>query len=524
MDAVVVRALDAGAWPVELSQAGDVEELGPAEELRDLLAHGAAGALGAVDDLLHGDPVGDAALVDLLGHQQGHGGRGAEDRGLEIEQELDLHVDVARPHGHGQGPDPLAAELESHARGPHAVAHGDLHAVQGRDAGRLVAAGEHGDPVVEVLLGVAQDLALARGAGAGVHAHELLEGHALQGKGVAVAQVLGGGEGQAAQVVQALDGVGGDAGGLELGAICGRTLVGVAHGPLESFELVGLEVLGGGEGGHEIGLHGSFLQSDIGQSGRAEAAGRGVVVAGRAEEGGAQGRVQKQVAALALFDDPAAGQQVGRVRGRQGAGGVLLDDEDGRAGAGQLVDDGENLVGYDGRQAQARLVQEQEAGPRHQRPAHGQHLLLSAGQSAGQLGAALPQFGEAGEDLVHAPLFLGLGQVQGDGPELEVLQDRQVGEDLAAFGRHGKPEADHARRRGAGHGLAVEEDLAARGFEQAHDALQKGALARAVGPDQGHGLPDRDGHVDAEEGLGRAIVGREVRDGQHQAVASIRPR
>ena len=88
------------------------------------------------------DLVGDAPLVDLLGHEQAHGGGAAEHRGLQVHQELAVQVEVARPHGDGHGPQPLHPGLEAHPRGPEAVAHGDLHPVQGGDPGHLVAAGE----------------------------------------------------------------------------------------------------------------------------------------------------------------------------------------------------------------------------------------------------------------------------------------------------------------------------------------------------------------------------------------------
>ena len=43
-------------------------------------------------------------------------------------------------------------------------------------------------------------------------------------------------------------------------------------------------------------------------------------------------------------------------------------------------------------------------GPRHQRPADGQHLLLAAGHGAGQLGAPLSQAGEQRKHPVHVLL------------------------------------------------------------------------------------------------------------------------
>ena len=51
------------------------------------------------------------------------------------------------------------------------------------------------------------------------------------------------------------------------------------------------------------------------------------------------------------------------------------------------------------RQPQRRLVEHQQARPGHQRPADRQHLLLAAGQRAGDLAAAL---GEAREPLEDA--------------------------------------------------------------------------------------------------------------------------
>ncbi len=198
----MVRALDPGPGPVELGHAGDVEELDPAEEFGNLAAHGDRGALRAIDDLFQVDLVGQAPLVDLFGHQQAHGGGAAQHRALQVHQELAVQVHVSRPHRQGHGPQGLAARLEAHPRGPDPVAHRDLHPVQGGDAGHLVGPGEEMPPVVHVLLGIAQDLAFAGGAAAGVDAHDLLKGHGPEGKGVTVPEVFARGQRQFLQVVQ----------------------------------------------------------------------------------------------------------------------------------------------------------------------------------------------------------------------------------------------------------------------------------------------------------------------------------
>ena len=52
-----------------------------------------------------------------------------------------------------------------------------------------------------------------------------------------------------------------------------------------------------------------------------------------------------------------------------------------------------------GREAHRGLVEHEQLGPAHQGAAHGEHLLLAAGEGAGGLLAA---FAEDGEELVDA--------------------------------------------------------------------------------------------------------------------------
>ena len=60
--------------------------------------------------------------------------------------------------------------------------------------------------------------------------------------------------------------------------------------------------------------------------------------------------------------------------------GVLLDDQHGQAVLSVQGADGvENLARDQGRQAERRLVQHQQARAAHQRAADRQHLLLAAG-------------------------------------------------------------------------------------------------------------------------------------------------
>ena len=103
-------------------------------------------------------------------------------------------------HGNGHGAQALGAQLEADAGGPQAVARGDLDAVEGRDAGHLVAAGELGGPVDDVLLGVGDDDGRARGARGAVDAHHFLIGHSLQPQRIHLAQVVLLGEGKLLEI------------------------------------------------------------------------------------------------------------------------------------------------------------------------------------------------------------------------------------------------------------------------------------------------------------------------------------
>src|SRR5437764_989925 len=73
-------------------------------------------------------------------------------------------------------------------------------------------------------------------------------------------------------------------------------------------------------------------------------------------------------------------EHVGPVGDPQGLVGELLDEEDRRPLGGQVGDDLEDLADEEGRQAEGRLVEQEESGGGHEAPAQGQHLLLAAGK------------------------------------------------------------------------------------------------------------------------------------------------
>ena len=239
-----------------------------------------------------------------------------------------------------------------------------------------------------------------------------------------------------------------------------------------------------------------------------------VVVGTRPQKGPAQFRVHQEFVAVALAHDPAVGQKIRRPGGGEGPGGVLLHQQDGNPAPAELLDNVEDFVGDQRRQPQGRLIQEQKPGLGHQGPAHGHHLLLPAGEGVGPLAGPLPEFGEPGIDRGQAPGQLRPAYPQGQGPQLQVLLDRQVPEHLPALGAQGHAFGRHGRGGRAGDLEAVQEDAAARRRRQPHDGLEQAGLAGAVGPHQGHGLAGRHRQVDAEQGLGGAVVHRQVVDAE----------
>ena len=99
-------------------------------------------------------------------------------------------------------------------------------------------------------------------------------------------------------------------------------------------------------------------------------------------------------------------EDVGQVGDAEGHGRVLLHQQHRRALPVDLGDDLADLADDARREAERRLVEQQQLRAGHQRPADGQHLLLAAGQQAAALGAALLEDREQLEDPL---LGLGLG-------------------------------------------------------------------------------------------------------------------
>lgn len=104
--------------------------------------------------------------------------------------------------------------------------------------------------------------------------------------------------------------------------------------------------------------------------------------------------VVEQIGCVAADGQFARLQHVAAISVLQGEAGVLLHQQDGDALIVQLADDPENFRARSAAQAQARLIQQQQARTAHQGAGDGEHLLLAAAEGARQLIAALLKRGK----------------------------------------------------------------------------------------------------------------------------------
>ncbi len=211
------------------------------------------------------------------------------------------------------------------------------------------------------------------------------------------------------------------------------------------------------------------------------------------------------------------------VRELERDGGVLLDEEYADLlVAVQPAEDVEDLAHDQRREAEGRLVEQQQPGPQHQRAADCQHLLFAAGQQPGRLGAPLLQDREIAVDHLHVGGDAGFVMPR-HGAELKVVLDGLLGEGAAAVGHVGHAEADDVLGLRCDDGFVTQADVAGAAHHAA-DGAQRGAFAGAVGAEQGGDAAFRDGEIDAVQGGGLAVIGVQILDGQERAHAASAPR
>jgi hypothetical protein len=197
---------------------------------------------------------------------------------------------------------------------------------------------------------------------------------------------------------------------------------------------------------------------------------------------------------------------VGVVGQAQGDGGELLDQQHAGAGLGDGGDHRDQPADHDRGQAEGQLVDEQVARLADQGLGQHDHLLLAAGQGAGQGGQALGQLREQFQDLLAAGLGLLAGQGVAGHPQ--VVLDGQVREQAAALGDDRDAGLADALRAAAGYFGVVEEHGAGLGLQDAADGQDEGGFAGAVRAEEGRDLAGRDLDGDLpDDGAAAALDG-----------------
>ena len=147
-------------------------------------------------------------------------------------------------------------------------------------------------------------------------------------------------------------------------------------------------------------------------------------------------------------------------------------------------------------------------GLAHERAAHREHLLLAAGERAGDLTAALLQAREALVNVRDARLDGGIGlRVRA---HLQILLHGHLLEDVASLGDLRQTVLDDLVRRNALEVMALKEDAAHLGVQQAGDCVQNGGFARAVRADERDDLALVDLKGNALDGVDAAVVHMDI--------------
>src|SRR6185295_15984968 len=172
------------------------------------------------------------------------------------------------------------------------------------------------------------------------------------------------------------------------------------------------------------------------------------------------------------------------------------------------------------REAERGLVEHDQLGAAHQAAADGEHLLLAAGERAGELVVAFLEAREHGEDVVESSFRLA-ARAREEAADLEVLEHAQAGEDLPPLGDLADAEVAGDMRLAAGNVLPLELDFPGAGLLDAGDGADERGLAGAVGADDGDDLALRHLERNVGEGLSIAVVQIQIPDPKKRIHISV---
>ena len=173
------------------------------------------------------------------------------------------------------------------------------------------------------------------------------------------------------------------------------------------------------------------------------------------------------------------------------------------------------------RQSRRRLVEQHHLRVGDERASDREHLLLAAGQRAGELPAA---FRQPGKELVDHVGGNGRAAARGMASRQQGLLDREIGEQLAQLRNECQPAANDSAGVEVGDVRAVEYHPARGLRDQAGDRFDAGGLARSVRPEQSQAAAFGEREIQSVDADHRPT--RDAKPGylQHYAAASRSPK
>ena len=125
-----------------------------------------------------------------------------------------------------------------------------------------------------------------------------------------------------------------------------------------------------------------------------------------------------------------------------------------------------------------RLIKQQHLGADGQRPRHGQHLLLPAGEGIGTLFHSFFKPGEHRQQF--GPPRAGIALAVRHQSDFDIFSHRQLTKQPPALRNIADPAERHLMRGPVRYHSAINPNVTAERPDQAHDGLKTGCLARAV--------------------------------------------
>src|SRR5690606_14604491 len=207
--------------------------------------------------------------------------------------------------------------------------------------------------------------------------------------------------------------------------------------------------------------------------------------------------VGKYLLGTAFGDDMAVVDDVGLVADIQGLTHVMVGDEHADALVLEVLDDLLDIVHRDRVDPGEGLVQQNELRIGSQGPSNLRAAALTAGQAHASTVAQMMDMKLAQQRIELALAPLAVQVLAGFQYRHDVVGHAELAEDGRFLGQVTDALARPAVHRQAGHILAVDQDVALVGLDQADDHVETGGLAGAVGAEQADYLAavDRQGDI-----------------------------